>query len=60
MVYLYKGPDECPVLPSVLHMADWLHIGNTDLLPVCNIVTAADVSTGKKKDKFFCLLLVPG
>lgn len=49
MVYLYKGPDECPVLPNVLHMADWLHIGNTDLLPVCNIVTAADVRTGKKK-----------
>lgn len=60
MIYLYKGPNKCPVLPDALHMADLLHIGNINLLSVCNIVIAADTSTGEKKHNVFCLLLVPG
>lgn len=61
MIYLYKVPNKCPVLPDALHMADLLHIGNINLLSVCNIViAAADTSTGEKKHNVFCLLLVPG
>ena len=53
MAYLYKGTGKCPVLPNILHVADLLHIGNTDLLPMFNIIIAADINTGKKKITYF-------